>query len=164
MKLQDASIAFADVVPTRRRLRAEEIGSRFRLGLDGLECGSQASPETRTALIGASAWSLKTERIEETVEIIGLVGGLLCDIGLTVCPVGADVPTHRPDLIVWVCGDETRADEYEQLVRIGSRGIAIGSCVEGLDDWDAIELDVLHARTAFIDEFADAVASQLDGS
>jgi hypothetical protein len=35
---------------------------------------------------------------------------------------------------------------------------------EGLDDWDAIELDVLHARTAFIDEFAGVVALQLDCS
>lgn len=162
MKLQDPSRQFAHVVSSRRTARAGEVGERFRLGLHGLECGSSASRNSRSAVIGASAWALKAEQIEDTVGIIGLVGGLLADLGLTVCPVGADgARSARPALVVWVCGDETRADEYDQLEAIGSPGVSIGACVDRLDDWDAIELAAVRDPHQFVHEFVDTVNRRL---
>lgn len=133
VKIHDQT-AFSTVVPSRRRSRAAAAGERFRLGLHGLDCGSTASVASRSAVIGASAWAIKTERVERTVELIGMAGGLLADLGYQVCPIGAAGRQERPSLVIWVCGDETRADEYEQLSDMGVPGLSIGSCVEDLDE------------------------------
>ena len=136
--IHDPTIAYSTLVSRRRQLRASDDVDRFRLGLHGLNCGP-ASTSDRDATIGASAWALKAEQIEHTVQIIGLAGGLLADLGFRVCPIGADADRPRPSLVVWVCGDETEADEYHQLAAIGVPGLSIGSCVEGLESWGFIE-------------------------
>ena len=137
--------------------RNTPMAKLFRLGLNGLECSGQAGQTTRTAVIGASAWALKTEQVEKTVGIIGIVGALLADLGYLVCPIGADAARSDPSLVVWVCGDETRADEYEQLAAVGAPGISIGSCVSGLEHWRNVEADQLVDRDRFAGLIAEAV-------
>lgn len=157
VKIQDPTVAFSTVVPSRRRSRATAAGERFRLGLHGLDCGPTPRPTERSAVIGASSWALKTEQVEGSVELIGLVGGLLADLGFQVCPIGADARPQRPSIVVWVCGDETRADEYEQLAALGVPGLSIGSCVEGLEDWSFVTTEDLDDRKEFIRLFVDEV-------
>ncbi len=159
VKIQDPTVAFSTVVPNRRRTRAAAVGERFRLGLHGLDCGPTSRPTERSAVIGASSWALKTEQVEASVELIGLVGGLLADLGFQVCPVGADARPQRPSIVVWVCGDETEADEYEQLAAMGVPGLSIGSCVEGLDEWSFITTVELEDRKAFIRLFVAEVGA-----
>lgn len=157
VKIQDPTVAFSAVVPSRRRSRAAAAGERFRLGLHGLDCGPTSRPTERGAVIGASSWALKTEQVEGSVELIGLVGGLLADLGFRVCPIGADARRQRPSIVVWVCGDETQADEYEQLAALGVLGLSIGSCVEGLDDWSFVTTEELEDRKEFVRLFAAEV-------
>lgn len=159
VKIQDPTVAFSTVVASRRRSRAATAGERFRLGLHGLECGQTSLATDRSALIGASSWALKAEQVEQTVEVIGLVGGLLADLGFQVCPIGADVRPQRPTVVVWVCGDETQADEYEQLAAMGVPGLSVGSCVEGLVDWLFITTEELSDRREFIRLVAAEVGS-----
>ena len=90
VKIHDQTAAFASVVSSRRRSLANDAGERFRLGLHGLDCGPASRPETRSAVIGASAWALKPEQVDRTSELIGMAGGLLTDLGFSVCPIGAD--------------------------------------------------------------------------
>ena len=161
VKIQDPTVAFSQVVTARRRLRAASTGERFRLGLHGLECGSTSPIADRAAVIGASAWALKAEQIEGTVGLIGLVGGLLADLGFQVCPIGADARPQRPSLVVWVCGDETESDEYRQLAAMGVPGLSIGSCVEGLEEWSFITTDELEDRNEFIHFFVTEVEALL---
>ncbi len=159
VKIQDPTLAYSTVVPRRRASRAAANGERFRLSLHGLDCGATSRAADRRAVIGASAWALKAEQVDRTVAIIGLVGGLLADLGFQVCPIGADAnPTLRPSVVVWVCGDETQSDELEQLAAIGSLGLSIGSCVEGLDGWSFLESDQLEDREEFMRQFVDEIA------
>src|SRR2546427_677043 len=74
VKIQDPTVAFSQVVTARRRSSAASTGERFRLGLHGLECGSTSPAAERAAVIGASAWALKAEQVEGTVELIGRYG------------------------------------------------------------------------------------------
>lgn len=163
VKLQDPTVAYSAVVSRRRQARAEEHGERFRLGVHGLDCGADTRVPGPSAVIGASAWALKSEQVDQTVRTIGLVGGLLADAGFRVCPIGADRARESgPALVVWVCGDETEADEFDQLEAIGSPGLSIGSCVNGLDNWSYIETEELADRYDFIRLFVDEVAWLLD--
>jgi hypothetical protein len=164
VKIQDPSIAFSQVVASRRRSRAASTGERFRLGLHGLECGSTSPAMERAAVIGASAWALKAEQVEGTVELIGLAGGLLADLGFQVCPIGADSRPQRPSVVVWICGDETESDEYRQLAAIGVPGLSIGSCVDGLDDWSFITTEELEDRNEFIRFFVAEVEALLEAA
>lgn len=158
MKLQDPTLPYVDVVARRRKARAATDGERFRLGVHGLDCGSLPATPGRTAVVGASAWALKTEQLETTLAHIGLVGGLLTDLGFQVCPIGAlSDHTGAPSLVAWVCGDETEADEYEQLADIDAPGLSIGSCVDGLDDWGYVQPDD-HPRDL---EFIDALVAEI---
>lgn len=162
VKIQDPTVAFSQVVTARRRSRAASTGERFRLGLHGLECGSISPAAERAAVIGASAWALKAEQVEGTVELIGLVGGLLADLGFQVCPIGADARPQRPSIVVWICGDETESDDYRQLAAMGVPGLSIGSCVEGLEEWSFITTDEIEDRNEFVRFFVAEVEALLD--
>lgn len=166
MKIEDPTVVYSTVVTRRRRSRATASGDSFRLGLHGLDCGATSQETGRTSVIGASAWALKAEQVERSVEIIGIVGGLLADLGFHVCPIGADANRRlRPSIVVWVCGDETEAeaeaDEYRQLAAIGAPGLSIGSCVDGLDGWGFLEFEQLQEHDDFLRLVVDQVAALL---
>ncbi len=161
--IQNPTSAFSTVVARRRRSRAAPNGEVFRLGVHGLNCSGPSQQATPRAVIGASNWALKAERVEETLETIGIVGGLLADLGYQVCPVGADADRAQPTLVLWVCGDETEADEYEQLAAIGVAGLSIGSCVYGLDGWSYIDAAELEDRATFIRRVVTEVGFLRDG-
>lgn len=140
VKLQDPTEAFTGIVAERRAARAEVDGEQFRLGAHDLTCAAEPSGGLPGVLIGASAWALKAEQVQETLQTIGRVAGDLTDWGLDVCPIGVDRSRlGSPAFVVWVCGDETQADEFEQLRRLGTAGVSIGSCVDDLTDWTFIE-------------------------
>jgi hypothetical protein len=164
VKIQDPTVAFSHVVTARRRGRAALTAERFRLGIHGLECGSASPPSDRAAVVGASAWALKAEQVEDTVELIGVVGGLLADLGFQVCPIGADVRPPRPSIVWWICVDETESDEYLKLVAMGVPGLSLGSCVDCLDDWSFISTDELEDRSEFIRLFVAEVEALLDAT
>jgi hypothetical protein len=160
--IQDPTVAFSTVVARRRQARAAVDAGRFRLGVHGLPCGPSSDETGLRVVIGASAWALKSQQREPTLRTIGLVGGLLVDMGFQVCPIGADEKGPLPSLIVWVCGNETQADEYEQLAVIGVPGLSIGSCVEGLEAWGQIPMSELQDPDAFVRQFADEVSRLLE--
>ena len=140
VKLQDPTEAFAGIIAQRRADRAESDGERFRLGAHDLTCNPESHGERPGVLIGASSWALKSEQAEHTVQTIGRIAGALTDWGLEVCPIGVDrMHSGSPAFVVWVCGDETQADEFDQLRRFGAAGVSIGSCVDDLVEWTFIE-------------------------
>lgn len=139
MKLHDPTSPFADVITRRRRERAALNAERFRLGVHGAPCTPPSAGQPSAAL-GASAWALKPERVERTLMHLGSLGGLLTDLGYKVCTIGSLAEADaRPSLVAWVCGDETRSDEYDQLVALDAPGLSIGACVDDLDTWSNIE-------------------------
>ncbi len=152
------------VLPLRVAGRVSATELERAPDLHGLDCGSTSTATERAAVIGASAWALKAEQVEGTVQLIGLVGGLLADLGFQVCPISADARPQRPSLVVWVCGDETESDEYRQLAAMGVPGLSIGSCVEGLEEWSFITTDELEDRNEFIRFFLDEVAALVDSA
>ncbi len=86
----------------------------------------------------------------------------MADLSFKVCPVGADAAgTARPSLVVWVGGDETIADESEQLAAIGAPGLSIGTCVDGPADWSYLEPDELDDRDRFTRQFVSIVGALL---
>jgi hypothetical protein len=117
----------------------------------------------RVAVIGANAWVLKSEQVDRTVRTVGFVGGLLADAGFRVCPIGADraresAPVARR-LGLW---RRDRGREFDQLEAIGSPGLPIGSCGNGLDNWSFIETEELADRYGFVRLFVDEVGWLLD--
>ncbi len=73
VKIHHPTIAYSTVVARRRRSRAASDAERFRLGVHGIDCSPTSRTTDRSALIGAAAWALKADKVEETVAIIGLV-------------------------------------------------------------------------------------------
>jgi hypothetical protein len=72
--------------------------------------------------------------VEDTSSYVGLVAGILADLGfdpVVVACVADDAPI--PPVVVWVTGDETTPDEVTWLTAIDARGLAIGAgvCPDG---------------------------------
>jgi len=139
MRIENPTVAFATVVSNRRRERAAVTGERFRMPTRWPESMLASQPADRSALIGASARSLEADCVERTVQVIGLVGGLLADLGFHVFAIGAESRPPRLSIMVWVCGEDTDAAEGEQLAALEVPGILIGSRVDVLDRWARIE-------------------------
>ena len=140
MKLHDPTAPFVGLVTRRRQERAALDAQQFRLGVQGVPCQPPATGQ-RTAVLGASAWALKPERVEQTLAHLGALGGLLTDLGYKVCAISSLAEADaRPSFVAWVCGDETRSDEYEQLVALDAPGLSIGACIDDdLGTWSNIE-------------------------
>ncbi len=72
--IQDPTTAFATVMPERGRARAAEIGERFRLGLQGLDCSPTPRPcltPTRRPLPTWTHHSLDFEPAAQTAAACG---------------------------------------------------------------------------------------------
>lgn len=162
VKIQDPPVVYSDVVTRRRRLRAVADGERFRMGVHDFEAAPASHASGRWALLGASASSLQAEQVEQTVAWLGLVGGILTDLGYHVRPIGVErKQSASAELVVWMSGDETGSDEYEQLAGTGLPGVSIGSIIEGLDDWGFINPDEHKDKADFIREFLVKIAGAL---
>ena len=125
MKLQDPTIPYSTVIARRRAARAGTDGERFRLGS---QCFTAPPAGNRTAVVAVSARALQADRVEDALSYVGLVGGILADLGFEVVAVASvadDGPA--PALVAWITGGETSPDEAAQLGAIGTRGLAIGS-------------------------------------
>lgn len=162
VRVEDPTIPYSKIVPERRRSRMFTAGEQFRLDVDGRGASGLRRSTDRTAAIAASASALKGEQLEQTLLIIGFVGGLLADSGVRSYPIGAPTDgAERPSLVVWVSADETRADEYERLAAIGAPGLSIGSRVDGLDGWHNVEGEQLTDRHLFTRHVAASIAAVL---
>lgn len=160
MQVSDPTVKFSGVVANRRRSRAATCGERFRLGDHALDLGRPSEP-LEGAVIAASAAALTEERLEQTVEIIGIVGGLLADLGFGVCAAGAEGQRPRPAPIVWVGGDETRPDEHERLDAMGVPGLWLGPGVAGLGGWASVEPGDPDSRDDFLRSVVDEIGRLL---
>jgi len=142
-----------------RSERARSIAEAFRLGIDGLPCAEPGpASSSGTVVVGASAWALKDERVEETVSLVGILGGVLADLGFSMCPIGsAEARRRGPDLVIWICGDETESDEQALLAEIKSPGISIGSCAAELPGWTDLDPDELGGSHELMSSFATQV-------
>jgi hypothetical protein len=91
------------------------------------------------AVLGASEWALDETRIEHTLAYIGMLGGLLADLGYDVFAVSS-IPglDARPAIVGWVGGGETTS-ERERLAAIDAPGLSIGPATHGVQLWRSIE-------------------------
>ena len=126
----------AGVVARRRRELAATDADCFRIGGRAPALRRSAGP---VALVGASDWALRPDRVETTVAYIGALGGLLADLGYDVYAVSSlpDIDAH-PAFVGWVGGQES-ATEHDQLVALETRGLSIGGGIDELGMWAAIE-------------------------
>jgi hypothetical protein len=139
VKLQDPTLPFASVVPERRATRAAADGERFRLGTSGLR-RAPVDHAGRVAVIAASGRALQSDQVEGALAHIGLVGGILADLGFEVTAAGALADDGAPPaLFVWVCGDHTAPAEARQLAAFAAPGLSIGARFDGLEEWGSIE-------------------------
>ncbi len=87
MQVRDPTVRFSGDVADQRRSRAATCGEWFRLGDHAPDLGRPRAP-LEGAVIGASARALTEAHLEQTVAIIGIVGGLLADLGFRVSAAG----------------------------------------------------------------------------
>lgn len=136
MKLEDPVAPFRGIVAKHRRAHGASNAERMRFGGPAPTPRPSAGP---VAVLGASEWALGESRVDRTLAYIGLLGGLLADLGYDVFAVsslpGLDA---RPAFVGWVGGGET-ASEHEQLVAIGVPGVSIGPVPQGAQTWGSIE-------------------------
>lgn len=136
VKLEDPVAPYRGIVAKHRRAHAAGNAERMRLG------GSAPAPRPSAgpvAVLGASEWALDESRVERTLAYIGMLGGLLADLGYDVFSVSSlpDLDS-RPAFVGWVGGRETTS-EHEQLVAIDAPGLSIGRAREGAQAWGSIE-------------------------
>ena len=136
VRLEDPVAPFRGIVANYRRAHAASNAERMRFG------GTAPEPRPSTgpvAVLGASEWALNEIRIERTLAYIGMLGGLLADLGYDVFAVsslpGLDC---RPSFVGWVGGQETTS-EHEQLVAFDAPGLSIGPVPQGAQAWGSIE-------------------------
>lgn len=162
MKLEDPTLPYADIIPRRRRERAATDGQAYRLGSPGYDWRDAYPEPGRRAVIAASEHALTPTQVEDTVKIIGTVGGLLADLGFQVFPAKAmTLGDLQPSLLVWVGGEATATEERDRIHRIGAPGVSVGSVALGVEGWrhiDASELDDWrHFTKRFVAEIARLV-------
>jgi len=128
VKLEDPTIPYADVIPRRRRDRATPDGQSYRLGAPGYDWRAVYSEPGTRVVIAARERALSEVTVEDSVKVIGTVGGLLVDMGFQVFPAkamtGGDL---RPSLIVWIGGDTTATEERAHLAAGAILGVSVGS-------------------------------------
>jgi len=160
MQVRDPTVRFSGVVADRRRSRSATCGEWFRLGDHAPDLGRPRAP-LEGAVIGASARALTEEHLDQTVAIIGVVGGLLADLGFRVSAAGTEGQLRRLALIVWVGGDETRPDEHERLDAMGVPGLWLGPGVAGLGGWASVEPGDPDRRDDFLRSVVDEIGRLL---
>lgn len=136
VKLEDPVAPFRGIVAKHRRAHAAGNAERMRLGGPAPAPRPSAGP---VAVLGASEWALDESRVEGTLAYIGMLGGLLADLGYDVFAVSS-LPglDSRPAFVGWVGGRETTS-EHAQLVAIDAPGLSIGRAPEGAQTWASIE-------------------------
>jgi len=136
VKLEDPVAPFRGIVAKHRRAHAAGYAERMRFGGPAPTPRPSAGP---VAVLGASEWALDETRVERTVAYIGMLGGLLADLGYDVFAVsslpGLDA---RPAFVGWVGGRETTS-EHEQLAAIDAPGLSIGPSPLEAQGWGSIE-------------------------
>lgn len=138
MKLEDPVAPFRDVVASHRREHASANAEFFRLG--GRAQGARTRPSVGpVAVLGASEWALREERLELTVAYLGALGGLLADFGYDVFAITATPALDaEPAFVGWVGGDETPA-ELAQLSTFDVPGLSLSPGAAQVDTWSRIE-------------------------
>lgn len=160
MKLEDPVAPFRGIVAKHRRAHATSNAERMRFGGPAPAPRPSAGP---VALLGASEWALDEARVERTLAYIGLLGGLLADLGYDVFAVsslpGLDA---RPAFVGWVGGRETTS-EHERLAAIDAPGLSIGPLPLEAQAWGSIEPEGPPTDIEFIRSTLDEIRRLTDG-
>jgi hypothetical protein len=163
VKLEDPTLPYADVIPRRRRERAASDGQAFRLGAPGYDWRTTYSTPGSRVVIAASDCALSPAEVEDTVKVIGTVGGVLADLGFQVFPAkamtGGDL---RPSLLIWVGGSATATDERDQLGLIHAPGLSVAPCPLGMPGWRHVDAGKVDDWRRFVKQFIAAVAALVE--
>ncbi len=131
MKLEDPVAPFRGIVAEYRRTRPAPDTEIFRFG--GHAPTHHVRPSKGpVAVLGASDWALDASRAEKTFAHIGMLGGVLADLGYDVYTLGALPAIDRhPSFIGWIGGEESEL-ERAQLDALGVPGLTVGRAVDGV--------------------------------
>lgn len=163
VKLEDPTLPYADVVPRRRRERAASDGQAFRLGAPGYDWRATYSTPGSRVVIAASDCALSPTEVEDTVKVIGTVGGLLADLGFQVFPAKAMTGGDLwPSLLTWVGGSATAAEERDRLRVIGAPGVSVAPCPLGMPGWQHVDVREIGDWRSFATQFIAAVAALVE--
>ena len=140
VKLEDPVAPFRGIVAEYRRARPAPDTDIFRFG--GHSPTSHPRPSKGPiAVLGASAWALDPARAEKTFAHIGMLGGLLADLGYDIYSLGS-LPAldRRPSFVGWVGGEESEFEQV-QLDALDVPGLAIGPTIDGVASLGHVEPD-----------------------
>ncbi len=147
MKLEDPVAPYRGIVAKHRRAHAASNAARMRLGGPAPTPRPSAGP---VAVLGASEWALDEPRVEQTLAYIGMLGGLLADLGYDVFAIsslsGLDA---SPAFVGWVGGGETTS-ERDQLGAVDAPGVSISPELPARESWASIEPEGPPADIEFI--------------
>ncbi len=163
VKLEDPTLPHADVIPRRRRERAASGAQAFRLGAPGYDWRTTYSTPGSRVVIAASDCALSPAEVDDTVKVIGTVGGVLADLGFQVFPAKAMTEGDlRPSLLIWVGGSATATDERDQLGLIDAPGVSVAPCPLGMPGWRHVDARGVDDWRRFVKQFVAAVATLVD--
>lgn len=140
VKLEDPVAPFRGIVAEHRRTRPAPDTDIFRFG--GHAPTRHVRPSKGpVAVLGASGWALDPARAEKTFAHLGMLGGVLADLGYDIYSLGS-LPSvdRRPSFVGWVGGEESEF-EQAQLDALGVPGVAIGPSVGGVASLGNVEPD-----------------------
>ncbi|MBA3652860.1 MAG: hypothetical protein H0W70_01550 [Actinobacteria bacterium] len=163
VKLEDPTIPFAGVVARRRAERAGADSVVFRLGAPGRDWDAIYPEPGPKAIVGASDAALGADWVEDTMQVVGSIGGLLADLGFQVCPASAlTAGTIRPSLLAWVAHGGAAVEERRALDALGAPGVMIGPCGSAPVAWVCIDEHEFNDRNQFIRRFVAEVSDLVD--
>lgn len=127
---------------SRREQRRQDAAGRA-----GSDVSAEYGP---VAVLDASEWALDKARVEQTLAYVGMLGGLLADLGYDVFAIrslpGLDA---SPAFVGWVGGGET-SSERDQLGAVDAPGVSIGPKLPARESWASIEPEGPPADIEFI--------------
>jgi hypothetical protein len=163
VKLEDPTVPYADVIPRWRRERSATAADVFRLGAPGYDWRATYAGPGTCVVIAASDSALSSAEDEDTVKVIGTVGGLLADLGFQVyaarAMTGGDL---RPSLVIWVGGTATSADERTAISALDAPGVSVAACPVNLPGWRHIDAEEVGDWRTFAKRFVAEVAGLVD--
>lgn len=163
VKLEDPTVPYADVIPRWRRERSGTAADVFRLGAPGYDWRATYAEPGTPVVIAASDSALSSAEAEDTVKVIGTVGGLLADLGFQVYAAramsGGDL---QPSLVIWVGGSAMSADECARLEALDAPGVSVAACPVNLAGWRHIDAEEVGDWRTFAKRFVAEVAGLVE--
>jgi hypothetical protein len=163
VKLEDPVAPYREVLAAYRSARPSPNIDIFRFGGRSPTCHVRPS-KGPVAVVGASTWALEPARVDKTFAHIGMLGGLLADVGYDVYSLGS-LPSldRRPSFVAWISGEESEF-EQAQLKALGIPGIVVGPDVDGVEALCGVEPDDHPDSIALIRAALNEIRRLTDGT